>query len=272
MKASSGKIYIDDEPCHGFLQDVGTIIERPNFIPYYNAFRNLKIIASYKDKVGDERIRQVIQAVGLDPDDKKKVKNYSLGMQQKLAVALALMEDPSILILDEPLNAMDEKSVNKVRKILLEEKKKGKLLIIASHYKEEVPSKSNNSEVTSESTGEIVGIEKKYYIVKFNNDSNKYISEPVLIKKSDFENGMCVTFYGKNIDFDEENIKSHIKLTVYDNEKIIFDSSPHNITTVIPYEMTSDESNFKLEANYLKDIKEDEEVSIDILWWVNKTP
>lgn len=108
--------------------------------------------------------------------------------------------------------------------------------------------------------------------MKFNNDSNKYISEPVLIKKSDFENGMCVTFYGKNIDFDEENIKSHIKLTVYDNEKIIFDSSPHNITTVIPYEMTSDESNFKLEANYLKDIKEDEEVSIDILWWVNKTP
>jgi len=135
---------IDDVPCNGFLQDVGTIIERPNFIPYYNGFRNLKIIASYKDKVGDERIKEVIKSIGLDPDDKKKVRNYSLGMQQRLAVALALIEDPSILILDEPLNAMDEKSVNKVRKILLEERDKGKLLIIASHYKEDIAQLCDN--------------------------------------------------------------------------------------------------------------------------------
>lgn len=138
MNQSIGNIYVDEKLKKDFLQDVGTIIERPNFIPYYDAFRNLKIVAAYKNKADDNRIREVITMVGLDPKDSKKIKNYSLGMQQKLAVALAIMEDPSILILDEPLNALDENSVDNIREIILKEKEKGKLILLASHYKEDI--------------------------------------------------------------------------------------------------------------------------------------
>lgn len=138
MKETSGSIYVDDKLRNGFLQDVGTIIERPNFIPYYNAFQNLKIIASYKNKINDTRIKEVISIVGLDPNDPKKLKNYSLGMQQKLAIALAIMEDPNILILDEPLSALDDISVEAVRNIILKEKENGKLILLASHYKEDI--------------------------------------------------------------------------------------------------------------------------------------
>lgn len=143
MKQSSGNIYVDGFLRKDFLKDVGVIIERPNFIPYYDAFRNLKIIAAYDNKINDEQIRNVISMVGLDPQDKKKIKNYSLGMQQKLSIALALMENPSILILDEPLNAIDEASVCQIRKLIIEKKKEGKLILIASHYREDISTLCN---------------------------------------------------------------------------------------------------------------------------------
>lgn len=138
MKESEGEILLNGEKRKDFLQDVGMIIERPNFIPYYNCMQNLKTIASYENKVNDEEIRDIIKIVGLNPNDKKKLKNYSLGMQQKLALALALMENPKILILDEPLNAMDEESVHNMRKLILKEKDKGKLILIASHIKDDM--------------------------------------------------------------------------------------------------------------------------------------
>lgn len=138
MKETDGNIYIDNKVKSGFMQEVGVIIERPNFIPYYDAFQNLKVIASYKNKIDDKSIRAIITRVGLDGNDKKKLKNYSLGMQQKLAIALAIMEDPTVLILDEPLNAMDEVSVNNIRNLILEEKNKGKLILLASHLKDDI--------------------------------------------------------------------------------------------------------------------------------------
>lgn len=138
MKETDGNIYIDNKVKSGFIQEVGVIIERPNFIPYYDAFQNLKVIASYKNKIDDKSIRAIITRVGLDGNDKKKLKNYSLGMQQKLAIALAIMEDPTVLILDEPLNAMDEVSVNNIRNLILEEKNKGKLILLASHLKDDI--------------------------------------------------------------------------------------------------------------------------------------
>lgn len=138
MKETEGEILIDGQKREGFLQNLGMIIERPNFIPYYNCMQNLKIISAYNNKVTDEEIKNIIKKVGLNPDDKKKVKNYSLGMKQKLAIALALMEDPKILILDEPFNALDEDSVLAMRKLILEEKNKNKLILIASHIKDDI--------------------------------------------------------------------------------------------------------------------------------------
>lgn len=138
MKHTSGNLFVNNELRQGFLNNVGMIIERPNFIPYYSGFNNLKTVASYGSNVTDERIKSVISLVGLNPEDKKIVKHYSLGMQQKLAFALAIMENPEVLILDEPLNAMDEDTVKNIRTLILEEKSKGKLILIASHYNEDI--------------------------------------------------------------------------------------------------------------------------------------
>ena len=120
------------------MRDVGFIIERPNLIPYYSAYDNLKFISSYSGKVDKQKIIQSLEMVGLSPKEKKKVKNYSLGMKQKVAIAMAIMDDPKILILDEPLNAIDDSSVKKIREIILEYKKNDRIVLIASHYKDDI--------------------------------------------------------------------------------------------------------------------------------------
>lgn len=140
MKKTSGIITIDGYVLTDLLKDVGFIIERPEYIPYYTAYKNLAVIAAYNKKAGDARIREVLEMFGLNPDDKKTVGKYSLGMKQKLALSMAFMEDPDILILDEPLSALDEGSVNNARERILEEKKRGKLILVASHYKEDINS------------------------------------------------------------------------------------------------------------------------------------
>lgn len=138
MNKTNGSILIDGKEQKDLLQDVGFIIERPNYIPYYTAKKNLKILASYRKIADEERIDKVLAMFGLDPKDKKKVGKYSLGMKQKLALAMAFLEDPQILILDEPLSALDADSVGLARKQIIEEKKKGKLILIASHYTEDI--------------------------------------------------------------------------------------------------------------------------------------
>lgn len=140
MKKTSGIITIDGYVLTDLLKDVGFIIERPEYIPYYTAYKNLAVIAAYNKKAGDARIREVLEMFGLNPDDKKTVGKYSLGMKQKLALSMAFMEDPAILILDEPLSALDEGSVNNARERILEEKERGKLILVASHYKEDINS------------------------------------------------------------------------------------------------------------------------------------
>lgn len=138
MEKTTGSIRIDGKEQKDLLQDVGFIIERPNYIPYYTARKNLKILASYRKKADDQRIDEVLTMFGLDPDDRKKVGKYSLGLKQKLALAMAFLENPQILVLDEPLSALDEASVEQARKQILEEKKQGKLILIASHYTEDI--------------------------------------------------------------------------------------------------------------------------------------
>lgn len=114
-------------------RDIGIMIENPGFLPAYSGLMNLAFLAGIKRKVPIAEIKDQIRRVGLDPDSKKHVSKYSLGMRQRLAIAQALMENPSLLLLDEPMNGLDNRGVEEVRKLLLELKKEGKTMIITSH-------------------------------------------------------------------------------------------------------------------------------------------
>jgi len=141
IRLNSGKIRVKDKVIGtdvDFAPDIGVILEQPTFIPYYSGYRNLEMLASYRRVVGKEEIRDSIRMVGLDPDDKKSVRKYSLGMNQRLGIAQAVMEDPGILILDEPFNGLDNQGVQEVRKLFKELRGQGKLIIICSHNKEDI--------------------------------------------------------------------------------------------------------------------------------------
>ena len=141
VKPTSGEITIDGKIIGkdvDFPKDTGIIIETPAFVPYYSGYRNLKLLADLNKKIDKEKIRETIRMVGLDPDMKRSVKKYSLGMRQRLGFAQAIMEDPSILILDEPMNGLDKEGVADMRKYLLDLKEKGKTIVIASHFAEDI--------------------------------------------------------------------------------------------------------------------------------------
>ena len=121
-----------------YLEDAGVIIENPGFIPYYSVIKNLCLLAGIRNRVNKEEICQAMEYVGLDSKSKIPVRKYSLGMRQRLGIAQAIMENPHILILDEPMNGLDKEGVEDVRKLLLEQKKQGKLIIIASHNTEDI--------------------------------------------------------------------------------------------------------------------------------------
>lgn len=121
-----------------FPENIGFIIENPGFLQNYSGLKNLKYLASIKGKIDEQTIRKYITLVGLDPDDKKAVGKYSLGMRQRLGIAQALMENPDIIILDEPMNALDHAGVDEIRKVILKMRERGKLVIIASHIREDI--------------------------------------------------------------------------------------------------------------------------------------
>lgn len=141
IKPTKGEVKIDDKILGkdiSFPESVGVIIEYPGFLPDFTGVENLKMLAELTGKVGEKEIRKAIIAVGLNPDDKKKFKKYSLGMKQRLGIAQALMEEPELIILDEPTNALDSDAVDLVKKLLLGMKKSNKLVLIASHDKEDL--------------------------------------------------------------------------------------------------------------------------------------
>ena len=121
-----------------FPNSVGIIIETPGFIPYYSGYRNLKLLADLNKRIGKNEIRSTMQTVGLDPDLKRHVRKYSLGMRQRLGLAQAIMEKPDLLILDEPMNGLDKEGVADMRKYLLDLKAQGKTILIASHSSEDI--------------------------------------------------------------------------------------------------------------------------------------
>ena len=138
---TSGEVRLDSKVVGKdieFPESVGIIIENMTLLPEYSGFDNLKMLAKINKKANDSDIKQALISVGLDPNDKKKVKTYSLGMKQKLNIAQAIMEKPDLMLLDEPTNALDEKAISDVYKILLNAKDNGTLIIIASHNKDDL--------------------------------------------------------------------------------------------------------------------------------------
>ncbi len=141
INPTSGEIVIDNKVLGkdiSFPDNVGILIENPGFIPSYSGFKNLKYLARIKNKISDEDIKSVISMVGLDPNDKKSYRKYSLGMKQKLGIAGAIMENPNLLILDEPFNALDEETVENIRNIIKSKKDKENIVILSCHDREEI--------------------------------------------------------------------------------------------------------------------------------------
>ncbi len=137
-----------------FPPSVGLLIENPSFINSYTGFKNLKVLASIQNKINDDAIRAVLSDIGLDANDKRTYKKYSLGMKQRLGIAAAVMVQPDLVILDEPINALDESGAKQVREILAKQKERGAICIIACHDMEELEYLSD--EIIEISEGEIV--------------------------------------------------------------------------------------------------------------------
>lgn len=141
ITADSGTVTINGEVLGkqiSFPRSIGVLIENPTFISNYTGFKNLSVLASIQKKIGVDRIRQTLEEVGLDPDDKRTYRKYSLGMKQRLGIAAAVMEYPDIIILDEPVNALDESGAMLVREILRKAKERGAIIILACHDREEL--------------------------------------------------------------------------------------------------------------------------------------
>lgn len=133
---TAGRILVDGRVLGkdiAFPDNVGILIENPAFLDNYSGFANLKLLASIRDRIGNDQICRTLERVGLDPYSKKKYKKYSLGMKQKLGIAGAIMEEPELLILDEPANALDAAGVERLKGIIREEKTRGALIIVSCH-------------------------------------------------------------------------------------------------------------------------------------------
>ena len=141
ISPTSGKIFVRGKQVGKDIdipENVGVIIETPGFLPNFSAYNNLMQLANIRRKIGKSEVRAAIKLVGLDPDNKKHVGKYSLGMRQRLGLAQAIMEDPDILILDEPMNGLDKDGAADMRKFLLGLKEQGKTLLITSHSTEDI--------------------------------------------------------------------------------------------------------------------------------------
>lgn len=133
---TEGKVVVDGKTLRGhncFPKSMGLLIENPSFIGNYSGYKNLEMLASINKRISKDDVKDTLRRVGLNPDDSKKFRKYSLGMKQRLGIACAIMEKPDLLILDEPLISLDEDGVETTRQIIIEERKRGALVILACH-------------------------------------------------------------------------------------------------------------------------------------------
>lgn len=142
-----------------FPESVGVLIENPAFLPHYTGLKNLQLLAAIQGRITEQEMRAAMSDVGLDPDDKRKYRKYSLGMKQKLGIASAFMEQPEIIILDEPINAIDEDGVVLVKNMVHQAKERGAVLIVACHDAMEL--KELSDEIIKISEGRIVSKNEK---------------------------------------------------------------------------------------------------------------
>ncbi len=137
IRATEGSVIVNDKvigtDCD-FAENIGVILEVPGFLPYYSGYKNLQSLASIKNIISKDEIHTAMLKVGLDPNSKKSVGKYSLGMNQRLGIAQAIMEDPDILILDEPFNSLDKQGVLEIKKLFKGFREEGKTLLVSSHH------------------------------------------------------------------------------------------------------------------------------------------
>lgn len=136
LRADKGEVYIRGKLSgkdFDFPSNMGVLINKPGFINIFNGFKNLQFLAGINNKIDDQKIRNTLKMVGLDPDDKTRVGVYSMGMQKKLGIAQAIMEDQDIIILDEPFNALDFRTYKDIKNIIREQQRNGNTILLTSH-------------------------------------------------------------------------------------------------------------------------------------------
>ena len=141
MPITSGKILQDGVEIGKdteFIRDTGFIIENPSFLSGKSGLKNLKYLAGIRKKANEERLRECMKIVGLDPANDKPVGKYSLGMRQRLGIAQVLMEDPDFILLDEPMNGLDNEGVVQMRELFIKLKQQGKTFLIVSHNRDDI--------------------------------------------------------------------------------------------------------------------------------------
>jgi len=141
LQPTSGSVKVFDrtigQDCD-FAPNTGMLIETPGFLPHETGLNNLLWLARLGKGASKERVRQLIEQVGLDPSLRKTVSQYSLGMRQRLGIAQTLLDDPSLMILDEPMNGLDKNGVRSIRDLLLSLKSQGKTILLASHFAQDI--------------------------------------------------------------------------------------------------------------------------------------
>ncbi|MDR1068427.1 MAG: ABC transporter ATP-binding protein [Clostridiales Family XIII bacterium] len=136
IRPTAGKIHYENDLADG--AKIGITIENPLFYPAFTGYKNLMFLANINKYAGAAEVRRALGEVGLDPDDPRVVRKYSLGMKQRLGIAQALMENPDYLFLDEPTNALDEEGIDRIRNLILRQAERGATVVVASHSKEEI--------------------------------------------------------------------------------------------------------------------------------------
>ncbi len=141
VKPDQGQVYVQGKQLgkkDDFPENLGIFINSPGFIGLYSGYKNLEFLANIRGAIGEREIKEAMQKVGLDPFNKTKVDNYSLGMKQKLGLAQAIMENQDILVLDEPFNALDFKTYNDIKEIIRILQAEEKTILLTSHNYDDV--------------------------------------------------------------------------------------------------------------------------------------